>query len=126
MKRFVKQIICTALIGAFLFTNCISVTAADKDVSYSEIMADEIEAGATANIDIEAEEIFGGEKASTNIDSSTKKTDKKADKKADATGVDDTPKTGIEDTSIFAPIALLFVAAVALAVAGVIRFGRKR
>ena len=129
MNRLIKKVVCVTLMGAFLFTNCVSISAADKDVSYSEIMADEIEAGATTNIDIEAEEIFGGEKASTNINSNTKKTDSSAKttgKKSDKTGVDDTPKTGMEDTSILVPVALLFVAAVALAVAGVSRFGRKR
>lgn len=132
MKRIVKQLICMSLAVMIMFANCVNIAAAkkDKDVSYSEIMADEVETGAandkkSENIDVEAEEIFGGGTASTTIDSSTKKQDT-SKKDNDKTAVDDTPKTGIEDTSIFIPVALLLVAAVAMAIAGVNKFGRKR
>ena len=125
MKRIVKQIICLSLVVVFMLVNCINVSAEkkDKDVSYSEIMAGEGETKAEggANIDIEAEEIFGGGTASTEIDGSTKKTEK-----ADKNAVDETPKTGMEDTSVYVPLALLLIAAVAITIVGVNRFGRKR
>ncbi|MCI8307227.1 MAG: hypothetical protein HFH14_04170 [Lachnospiraceae bacterium] len=135
MKKIVKRVLGATLAASIVMLNCGNVMAADKSVSYSELMADEeVHSGADDNIDIEAEEIFGVEKATTNIDSSSKKSDNSDSKKTSksettakkTTKADDTPKTGLEETPAYIPILFLSAAAAAMLVAGVNIFGRKR
>lgn len=82
MKKIVRKALCATLAASVLMLNCQGITAADTSVSYSDVMADgEVHSGSDNNIDIEAEEIFGAEKATTKIDSNSKKTDDSASKK---------------------------------------------
>lgn len=134
MKKNVKKALCATLAASIVMLNCGNVMAADKSVSYSELMAaEEVHSGADNNIDIEAEEIFGAEKATTTIDSNSKKTDNSASKKtsksdsaAKSSKADDTPKTGLEETPLYIPVLLVLAAAAAMGIAGVNIIGRKR
>lgn len=135
MKKNVKKALCATLAASIVMLNCGNVMAADKSVSYSELMAaEEVHSGADNNIDIEAEEIFGAEKATTTIDSNSKKTDNSASKKtsksdnsaAKSSKADDTPKTGLEETPLYIPVLLVLAATAAMGIAGVNIIGRKR
>lgn len=136
MKKMVKRIVCMALAAAVITINCSNAIAADKSASYSDLMTSE-KAGAEAddNVDVEAEVIFGADKASTEIDSNSKKTDKSDSEKASSSGTkasskstkpDNTPKTGIEETPLYMPVLLMLAAVAAMIMAGVNIVGRKR
>lgn len=135
MKKIVRKALCATLAASVLMLNCQGITAADTSVSYSDVMADgEVHSGSDNNIDIEAEEIFGAEKATTKIDSNSKKTDDSASKKTSKSDsaakktvkADNTPKTGIEETPLYIPVLLALAAAVAMVMAGVNIVGRKK
>lgn len=126
MKKMVKRVICAALAASVVMLNCGNVMASDKSVSFSDLMAsDEVKSGAEDNIDIEADEIFGAEKATATIDSNSKKSSSSKTTSASAKA-DNTPKTGIEDTPLYMPVLLMLAAAAAMIIAGVNIFGKKR
>ena len=83
MRKLAKGMACMALALSLVAVNGSNVIAANKSMTYSDLMEEEvIEKGATDNVDVEAEEIFGSEKATTTIDSNTKKSDSKSKKEA--------------------------------------------
>lgn len=140
MKKMVKRVLCAALAAAVVMLNCGNVMASDKSVSLSDLMAsDEVKSGAEDNVDIEAEEIFGAEKATTTIDSNSKRSSSSDSKKSSSSSksssskttstsakADNTPKTGIEETPLYMPVLLMLAAAAAMIIAGVNIFGKKR
>ena len=140
MRKLAKGMACMALALSLVAVNGSNVIAANKSMTYSDLMEEEvIEKGATDNVDVEAEEIFGSEKATTTIDSNTKKSDSKSKKEAsnktsDKTSnkstqketVKDVPKTGMEDTPLYLPVMFLVFAFVAAVCAGVKIVGAKR
>ena len=140
MRKLAKGMACMALALSLVAVNGSNVIAANKSMTYSDLMEEEvIEKGATDNVDVEAEEIFGSEKATTTIDSNTKKRDSKSKKEAsnktsDKTSnkstqketVKEVPKTGMEDTPLYLPVMFLVFAFVAAVCAGVKIVGAKR
>lgn len=140
MRKLAKGMACMALALSLVAVNGSNVIAANKSMTYSDLMEEEvIEKGATDNVDVEAEEIFGSEKATTTIDSNTKKSDSKSKKEAsnktsDKTSnkstqketVKEVPKTGMEDTPLYLPVMFLVFAFVAAVCAGVKIVGAKR
>ena len=140
MRKLAKGMACMALALSLVAVNGSNVIAANKSMTYSDLMEEEvIEKGATDNVDVEAEEIFGSEKATTTIDSNTKKSDSKSKKEAsnktsDKTSnkstqketVKEVPKTGMEDTPLYLPVMFLIFAFVAAVCAGVKIVGAKR
>lgn len=140
MRKLAKGMACMALALSLVAVNGSNVIAANKSMTYSDLMEEEvIEKGATDNVDVEAEEIFGSEKATTTIDSNTKKSDSMSKKEAsnktsDKTSnkstqketVKEVPKTGMEDTPLYLPVMFLVFAFVAAVCAGVKIVGAKR
>ena len=140
MRKLAKGMACMALALSLVAVNGSNVIAANKSMTYSDLMEEEvIEKGATDNVDVEAEEIFGSEKATTTIDSNTKKSDSKSKKEAsnktsDKTSnkstqketVKEVPKTVMEDTPLYLPVMFLVFAFVAAVCAGVKIVGAKR
>ena len=140
MRKLAKGMACMALALSLMAVNGSNVIAANKSMTYSDLMEEEvIEKGATDNVDVEAEEIFGSEKATTTIDSNTKKSDSKSKKEASNKTSDKTlnkstqketvkevPKTGMEDTPLYLPVVFLVFAFVAAVCAGVKIVGAKR
>ena len=140
MRKLAKGMACMALALSLVAVNGSNVIAANKSMTYSDLMEEEvIEKGATDNVDVEAEEIFGSEKATTTIDSNTKKSDSKSKKEASNKTSDKTlnkstqketvkevPKTGMEDTPLYLPVVFLVFAFVAAVCAGVKIVGAKR
>lgn len=140
MRKLAKGMACMALALSLMAVNGSNVIAANKSMTYSDLMEEEvIEKGATDNVDVEAEEIFGSEKATTTIDSNTKKSDSKSKKEASNKTSDKTlnkstqketvkevPKTGMEDTPLYLPVVFLVFAFVAAVCAGVKIVGAKK
>lgn len=140
MRKLAKGMACMALALSLVAVNGSNVIAANKSMTYSDLMEEEvIEKGATDNVDVEAEEIFGSEKATTTIDSNTKKSDSKSKKEASNKTSDKTlnkstqketvkevPKTGMEDTPLYLPVVFLVFAFVAAVCAGVKIVGAKK
>lgn len=132
MKKLAKGILCMVLATVLVTSNYSYADAANDSMTYSELMEEEkVEKGAADNVDVEAEEIFGSEKATTTIDSSTKKSNtetKQNNSKQSVKNetVKEVPKTGMEDTPVYLPILLLVFAVGAAVCAGVKFVGAKR
>lgn len=126
MRKYIKKALGALCVLSLTFTLCTVTADAKKTDDYSSVTMSDIKAGAEGDKTVEAETIFGSEKASTNIDvnskssSGSKKNSSNAPKKLDST-----PKTGIEDIPLYVPVLLTIASLAGITVLGVSIFGKR-